>query len=403
VGQKKICFGGAYGIRSCGDDAALVQMVRMLRARVGDFDGVVISRHAGDTTYTNLGLRTVAGLEFETGAEAAGKWFRGLNPGDDQADLCALRDEIASSDLLILGAGNAFIDITIDVLRGPVPLMTVLCGMAKMTGTPVMWYGMAVGPLTTQYGRDLTRLAASLTDRITLRDPGSGDLVRELAPDAAPLVLPDPVLGLDVPGTLLAHNIEAWHEAHGRGVPVVPVSVRGLGDTTAAYTKAIAETCDRLAVEWGATLLFVPQCTYTHGGPEQDDRTIAGEIIAQMNKADQAVMIDVPLDVDACLSCYQESEVALCTRLHGNVFAAMAGAVPVAIDYNPKVGAFMGFAGLSDLNAKLEDLSADDLMAKLELARTSFTDYRAKIEQALDGSRSEIERYGDVAAELINS
>lgn len=131
---KKICFGGAYGIRSCGDDAALVQMARMLEARIGRFDGVVISRHADENPYEDLGLRVIPGLEFESASDAAGKWFRGFNPDDDRADLRALRDEIAGSDLLILGAGNAFIDITIDVLRGPVPLMTVLCALAKMSG-----------------------------------------------------------------------------------------------------------------------------------------------------------------------------------------------------------------------------------------------------------------------------
>jgi polysaccharide pyruvyl transferase WcaK-like protein len=402
---KKICFGGAYGIRSCGDDAALVQMTRMLEQRIGRFDGVVISRHHGEDLYRGLGLRAIPGLEFETAAEAVGKWFRGFNPDDDRDPLRALRDEIADSDLLILGAGNAFIDITIDVLRGPVPLMTVLCALAKMSGTPVMWYGIAVGPLETRYGRDLTRLAAGLTDVVTVRDPGSAELLRELAPSVEAICLPDPVLGLKVPGREAAGSVAGWRDAHGRGGAVIPVSVRGVGgaQTSEPYLRAISETCDRLLASGSTTVLFVPQCSYSRGGATQDDRTVARDVVARMKAPEHAVVIEEALDVDACLACYLDSDVALCTRLHGSVFAGLAGAVPVAVDYNPKVRAFMDFAGLGELTAGLDALGPDGLIAKIELARARHGDWRRGIERAIANAQGEIGRYGDLAAELMGA
>lgn len=265
-----------------------------------------------------------------------------------------------------------------------------------------MWYGMAVGPLETRYGRDLTRLAAQLTDVITVRDPGSVTLLQELAPGKETTCLPDPVLGLQAPDHT---TVAGWQEAHSRGGTVIPVSVRGVGgaDTNDPYLRVMAETCDRLVAGGDATVLFIPQCTYQHGRADQDDRAFARQVIARMKTPERAVAIEDELGVEVCLACYRDAPVALCTRLHGNVFAAMAGAVPVAVDYNPKVRAFMDFAGLGELSAGLEGLDPSDLVGKIELARSRHGDWRRGIEQAIANAQDEIERYGDLAAGLMGS
>ena len=123
---RKICFAGAYGIRSQGDDAALVVLIEELRHRIGSFEGVVIARHASEDHYSRYGLRSVQNMEYDSKAESEGKWFRGFNPSDEKEDLCMLQNELATSDLLVLGAGNFLIDYSIDLLKGPIPYLLLL-------------------------------------------------------------------------------------------------------------------------------------------------------------------------------------------------------------------------------------------------------------------------------------
>ncbi len=95
----------------------MLVLVDLLREKLGDVDAVVVARHAGEDQYSRYGIRSVNGLEYETKEQSIGKWFRGFNPDDDETDLCQLYSEIASSDLLVLGAGNFLVDYTIDLLK----------------------------------------------------------------------------------------------------------------------------------------------------------------------------------------------------------------------------------------------------------------------------------------------
>src|SRR4030042_4013473 len=134
--KRKVSFAGAYGIHSQGDDAALIVMVEGLRQRIGPFDGVVITRHAQENPYAQYSLRSVQNIEYDNKPESIGKWFRGFNYSDDRSHLELLQEEISSSDLLVLGAGNWLVDVTIDLLRGPIPYLMILTLMAKMSGIP---------------------------------------------------------------------------------------------------------------------------------------------------------------------------------------------------------------------------------------------------------------------------
>jgi len=280
--SHKVVFAGAYGIRSQGDDAALLVMVEGLRRRFPDLQGTVVCRHADQELYASQGLRSLPNFEYESKDLSLGKWFRGFNFDDDRSDLCHLQKEIAQSDLLVLGAGNAMVDYAIDLLRGPIPYFVILTLMAKMTGTSVMWYGISVGPLHTEYGRNLTRLAAQLADVITLRDERSIGELRNLNWPSELTCLPDPVIGLQAVGeSVTPHPVKQLALQHGG--PLIAVSVRALpGNSELSfddYLTGLAAVCDRLAEEREASLLFIPQCTYTHGNLLEDDREVAAKVV----------------------------------------------------------------------------------------------------------------------------
>lgn len=403
--RPTIVFGGAYGIESQGDDAALLALVTELRGSMGGFDGIVISRHPEGDHYAPYGARSIAGLEYSDRESSLGKWFRGFNVEDDRGGLQRLREAIRQSDLLVLGAGNWLNDGTIDLFRGPVPHFAVLVLMARMVGTPVMGFGLSVGPLVTRYGRDLCRLSVGLVDAMTVRDAQSRTLLEELGSGGAVEQLPDPVLGLEPQPEQRASSFAAWRQAHTGDRPVFPISVRSVGDEQARerYLVCMAELSDRLVERYGGTVLFVPQCGYSRGEPREDDREVARRVVRRMKRPDGARMVEGSLDVRDAMSLYSGGAVAVCTRLHGNVFAAIQSVPSVAVSYHAKVAAFHHWLGQEDLVVPLEDICPDQIMERVDLAMSELQGRREAIDRRVEQGRHQVRRYGTIARRLMKT
>jgi len=401
----KVIFGGAYGIRSQGDDAALLALVQSLRQRTDSFEGVIIARHGRDDHYNSYGLRTLANFEYDRKADSLGKWFYGFNYSDDRHHLDRLCKEIGSSDILVYGAGNAMNDTNIDLLRGPVPYMAILILMAKMTGTPVMLFGISIGPLTSAYGQNLSRLIVNLAEVVTVRDRQSCTALRRLNYQGNFFRLPDPVLGLRLPPAEAAQAIPAWRQAHARSRRVFAVSVRNVTSPHTHkphhYLAAMAATCDLLVSRHQATLLFIPQCTYQYGYPQEDDRQVARLIVDRMRQREHAVLVEEDLTVEQCLSLYHQADLVLGTRLHANVFAAMHGVPAVAVSYHHKVREFMQWLGCGHLSVSLRNLDPSTILAKADQALADRDRLSQAILARVATARQEIEGYADLAWDLI--
>lgn len=405
--MKRIIFAGAYGIQSQGDDAPLVVLARMLRERVGDFDGVVVSRPPGGAEYGALGLRSVPNFEYATKAESLGKWFRGFNPQDDRTDLRALENEISGGDLLVLGAGNALVDQSIGLLHGPVPYFLALTLMARMSGVPILWYGLSIGPLNTALGKKYGRLCLDLAAAVTVRDARSLAVAKEIGHQGPCVQLPDPVLGLPAPGPapVSALALEPWRKAHGQAGGVVAVSVRALPPgcmAHAAWVAGMAALLDELHDRHGLRPLFIPQCTYPHGGPLEDDRAMAMQVANAMRHRACAVLVERQLGVEECLSLYAGAQIALCTRLHGVVFAAMNGTPVVAFGYHPKLAGFMDWLGQPERLVSVQGPGAQNWLATAEAALQTSASQRHAMLARIEEGRRQVEGYGDLAAMLLH-
>jgi polysaccharide pyruvyl transferase WcaK-like protein len=134
MNKKIILFAGAYGTQNAGDDLPLLVMCKNLKNFFNEkkLDFRVISRHPDPWEEQQYSVTMIKNLEFESREESTGKWFQGLNYGDDKKNLERIRDEIKNCDLLVLGAGNFLIDKTIDLFRGPIPFMIFLPILLKI-------------------------------------------------------------------------------------------------------------------------------------------------------------------------------------------------------------------------------------------------------------------------------
>ena len=395
----RIVFAGAYGIRSQGDDAAMLVLWNALRNRYPDLQGGVVCRHASEKLYEPYGLESLPNFEYDRKEDSLGKWFRGFNYADDRSDLKRLYGYIEQSDLLVLGAGNALVDYTIGLLRGPIPYFVLLSLMAKMARVPVMWFGISVGPIRTEYGRSLTRLAASLADLVTVRDEQSLTLFRELNCEGSPLRLPDPVLGLRSKSPGVSLQVPG-------GSSRVAVSVRALPDSSGlshqSYVLGMAKVCDRLVEQWGLDIIFVPQCTYTHGAVLEDDRAVAMDVVKNMTHPQRATVVDRHLSVEETCDLYNGALAAICTRLHGCVSATLAGVPTLAVSYNPKVMEFMRWLGKEEFVVSLEVFSETRLFEKFQQLWSRRESFVRETELRVAAGQVEVAQYAELADRLLS-
>jgi polysaccharide pyruvyl transferase WcaK-like protein len=404
--MKKVVFGGAYGLNSAGDDVALLSLYYGIKEIMEKIECVVLSRHASNDCYKKYGINSIQNMEYQSKAESQGKWFYGFNYNDDRKGLKSIYNQIATSDLLVLGAGNFLADYAIDLLRGPIPYLYILTTMAKMAQVPIMWYGISAGPVRSEYGKRLSLLTADMANVITVRDLNSRELIKSIGYEGEIIVLPDPVLGLPLPGELSPINLRVWRQAHSMSDIVIAVSVRGIKMHTERvyeeYLKTIAAACDYFIETLGAVVIFIPQCCYSHGNPDEDDREVARQVKTHMKYPEQTVLVEQVLGVEECLGLYQGSTFALCTRLHGNVFAAMNGVPSIAVGYNPKVKNFMTWLGKPQLLLNLDELDTSLIVSKAEYIIKNRGQLNQEILNRVREGREQVQQYAYIACGLLN-
>ncbi len=371
-----ILCAGAYGIGNAGDDLPLICLCEGMRGYLPDheLEFRALSRHPDPWEEKTYGVTMVQNPEYQSCAEATGRWFRGLNPGDDPTVFASLREEIRQADLLVLGAGNALLDQTIDVLRGPVPLMSLYGFLAALYHTPLMIYGMSVGPLRTAWGRDLSRGLLEIARVVTVRDQGSVELIAELSaefpsqghesrPGPEVHLLPDPAMAATLPPAgrglelLAKENLTLPSDK-----TLIAVGLRDLERPLGLKAAhQLEESVVGLMDEMSGTaaFLFVSQSTYR----EDDDRELARRLAGKTRA--RCLLIEERQHPADLIALYGLAQVTLAGRLHAAVFSSLALVPVVGIDYLPKVSGFMeslqGAGGVVAVN----DLSAEKLLTEV--------------------------------------
>jgi polysaccharide pyruvyl transferase WcaK-like protein len=396
----RLLFAGAYGIESAGDDLPLLVMADLLRARRPgiDLDLRVLSRHPDNGDAERYVVTTVQNLEHASREAARGRWFNGLNPGDDTAALERVTAEVRACDAFVLGAGNWMIDLDIGLLRGPVPLLALYTFLARLFHRPVFLYGMSAGPLRTDRGRDLCRWVVEEADVVTVRDRSTRDLLASLLAEPREIVLlPDVTLAARpspperAVEVLAREGIEKRPGARWLALGLRDLSVALAGDALENAWRELAAFCERASSEY--EVLFVPQCTYR----DDDDRATARRFAARLGRGVRCHFVEGRLHPADVAGLYGLCDAAVAVRLHAAVFAVLARVPVAAVEYLPKVRGFMESVGLGDQVVGVERL--DQIEAALERARRRAGD--GTLEARLGEAAREAGRYADLLLDLL--
>ncbi len=289
----KFLLNGYFGFDNAGDEAVLSAMLADLRALAPNSTFVATSGNAAQTRESH-------------GCEAIGR----QSPRE-------LLGAMQSCDVFISGGGSLVQDVT--SFRNVV-YYTTLLRLAKMMGRKTMVYAQGVGPLHTAKSRKIARKAFQSADILTVRDPESAALLKEIGVLKPVEITADPVWNL--PFSPQPKRLKTW----GVALRTWPNQDEGAIARLVGALRAIANS-------QGATLQFlamqpIPDSAILEG------LVAPGEILETRGATPGEIL-------GLCASF----DLMIAMRLHALIFAANAGIPVVALDYDPKVASLATLLG----------------------------------------------------------
>lgn len=316
----RVIISGYYGFHNAGDEAVLAGLIAGLVAQPppavsGSGNSMDITVFSGDPAATaNLhGVRAVG---------------RGLG---------AFGHELRDADLLISGGGSLFQDAT--SARSCLYYLYVI-RQALRARVPVAVLGQGIGPLRRWWVRALVRRCLNRVQGIALRDSESARELERLGINRPPIRV-----GADLS---FAMSLPAAEE--------VAAAWRGIGVDDASAVLAVAprlwriggvgeELVARLAAAINQSVAGIEPRPHIAVFPMQ--RPQDDPACAALADAVGGIFARADLPPGMVAGMIGSARVVVGMRLHALIFAAMGGAMPVAISYDPKIEAFMADLGLS--------------------------------------------------------
>ena len=403
----QIVVDGLYGIQSYGDDAMLLSLVENFRRRIPQVHFTVLCRHPDELT-ERYGIPSIRNLDHPEWVEPRGYWFYGFNEHQPREHIDRLRETIATCDLLIIGGGNLLLDITDDWLRGPIAWHWFSSEIARIYQVPYMIFANSVGPFRTEWGRVRSAHILRHAAAITVRDEESLRLVEEMGIARERVhLLPDPALTVTPDVEAAAHILSEIHHPSLTGRLKIGVSVRNLSwrlDVRGVerYLAVLQRLCDRLVEEFKAWILFIPQCSYEHGRPTEDDRVVACQVLRGMRNKELASVLNGQYRAEAVMGIYRWIDLALTTRLHGAVFSAAAHTPFLAVAYLPKVQGFLRHVGMEEWSLALEDFQEEEhLVQKIAGLIARKQEVATRLRETVPRAQRQAQEHFDVMARLV--
>jgi polysaccharide pyruvyl transferase CsaB len=363
---------GWYGVDNAGDEAILEQFIVEIAAKrsqhlfiLSERPEPVQQRYGGPKVtalrHTSITPRNI--IEF-------------LRGGPKQ-HLRALRE----CELFVLGGGGILRDNTslCNVIR-----MLDEIWVAKLLGAKVALYAIGAGPFQTRLGKWLIAATVRLCDVITVREDFSRTHLAAIGAN------PDRVIVGADPALLLTPKPVADSSLRGQLISMssMPSTVGFFPEEDYTPVDEVAAALDKLYVENNWQFVSLPmRC---HGW--RDDRQVARLIQKQMKHPEALYTVDVPLTASELKWAAGQFRFNITVRLHALIFSISMGVPAVAINYEPKVGAFLKSFNLDDCRVDINEDVTGTLVAKALSCNSQLPAYKqrigAKLEERCAAARS---------------
>lgn len=317
---------GYYGFENSGDEAMLSSILEELKAAKPGIRLLVLSKKPAD-----------ASLKYDV--DTIGR----ANP-------FSLAKAFGRTGMLISGGGNLVQDVT---SFQSMLYYTGLMKYAVCKGVKVMLYANGIGPLERKISRKIAASILDETDAITVREPKSLEILRELGVTKPYLAITaDPVMRLDPPGESYVNAVFTRHGIPAEGKKVV-FSVRPWKGLEEKYIPIFAQIADYLYERQHLMPVFIPLNA-------KKDTKISRDIMNEMKY--HAVLVEDENSVMNLMSITGEAELVIGMRLHSLIYASVSRTPAIGIVYDPKVRNFIELTEQED-GGMVGDISLEGITA----------------------------------------
>lgn len=336
----KIGIVGNYGNDNNGDEAILLSIIKQVTStfNIGSEQLTVFSNNP-EQTAKRYGVSSFP-LYYKNG-NAVKTFFKTYR----------LNKEIVKTfDLLIIGGGG----ILMDLYKREAPLYGSYAMMAKNSNTPYVIYGCGAGPLLSGLGKWFIRYMCKHAESVSVRDPESAELLRQIGVKEDVQIIGDPAFSLrqvaeeksSVPTKIGItavpyYNAGYWPE----GNPAI------YND----YVEGMAQNLDNLAAQHDVELTF-----FATKFPQDAD--VTKDIQQKMTHKEKTSIIDDNLLPDMILDVTAQQDIIIGTRLHSLILATCTETPIMAISYHHKVNDFMKLAELEAYAFPIGDIHKQDTL-----------------------------------------
>lgn len=305
---------------------------------------------------------------------SAGPYFGAVAISRGPAGFMPMLAAAARADLVLVGGGGLFQDDD-SLIKMPYWGLRIAC--VRLFARRIVGYAIGAGPLRSKLGRWSARLALACMERISVRDDIARACLQPLTRKTVELV-PDPALLLarsnintPAPASLTAADtpmigvaLRQWFHNVNSFIPhkyAVKYRLRAIPGAARREQMAqlLAQVLDRVVVETGANIVFLPTYNVAH---ESDDNfcRLVGSFMH--SSTPPLLQIDEPR---AYLGAMQRLRVMIGGRMHPTILAASVGTPVVGLGYNPKFAGFFQLIGRADALFDIDRFVDETLVAAL--------------------------------------
>ena len=357
----KIVIAGNYGANNLGDEMILRGLLRLLNDIVPKAKITVLSAEPKDTKKRH----NVKSLNlFPAGFRS---FFRNLFDFK-RKNLKAVKE----CDVFILGGGGLFGSLTF--------IANLIWGLqAKMAykyNKPVIMYGQSIGELKGKIRKRIVKKLFKKASLIVVRDNESQKRLKSLKIKEKIYVAPD-----------LALNMDDHHHPHQKNEVII--ALRHLDDLSLIFKKGIADFLYDIYDKHDYKIQFIDF-------KSEVDNKLHEHVIDMLYQQCPVEHITLVKDTNELLRLFSNAGFVLAMRLHSVIAAIMVEKPFIAINYAPKVKAFLEYAKLDEFLIDMDDLSEDKLNEMFKKIMKNKVNIRKRLKKFKENSLVEHKKMGKI-------
>ncbi len=303
-----------------------------------------------------------------------------------------LDDVLAHSAAALVTAGLLFdqgirwtmgkAEMLSDTPRPDIPGIAGYLSLAAMNDAQPLLYGIGAGPLDVLDSRRLVGFMGLAGAVFSARDEATVDLMRACGVAEEQVVLAADTAFLAAPPDDAAAKV--FLSERGLGAEeqrLVAVSLRDYEGQPADFARRVAVALD-IAADRDDRVRYI-FCLL-----DATDKALSDAVIANMRRADAALVYDAGDDVGAMAGMLSLCRSGVSMRYHASLLLMSLGKPCVGIGYLPKVESLFNEMGAGEVLLEL-DATADDLYAAMQRVSEGYDELRERVQA---GRESMVER-----------